>query len=76
MAYTIPLENTLYLKLVEAIDYAITVLEKYDDLPAIEYLKEQKEIVTKRVENERFGGGDSTCTQIDALLKMLGDDDG
>ena len=76
MAHTITIENSLYLKLVEAIDYAITVLEKHSDFAASEYLKEQRDLVVKRVENERFGGGDTVCTQIDSILKMLGDDDG
>jgi hypothetical protein len=76
MVAKITLEQPLYFRLLEAIDYAITRLELHDDRPSIEYLKEQREFVARRVENERTGGGDTTCTQIDTILTLLEEDDG
>jgi hypothetical protein len=58
------------------VDYAMQRLRSSGDLPAVEYLNEQLIKVRFRIENERTGGGDMICTQIDNILGILGDDDG
>jgi hypothetical protein len=76
MAHTMTIDVKIVLALVEMLEYAIFRLVQNKDLGSSDYLKEQLLGIKRKIENERFGGGDLTCVQIDMLLKMLGGEDG
>jgi hypothetical protein len=63
-------------KMYEIVEYAMRRLNGFGDLAASEYLEEQLTEVRSKIENERTGGGDTICMQIDNILDILGDDDG
>jgi hypothetical protein len=44
--------------------------------PLGKYLQEGLDIVTKHVENERFGEGDENCAEIEFILDFIGGEDG
>jgi hypothetical protein len=76
MSCTMLIEVELMSQALDLVDYAILRLANAEDLGAAEYLEEQLKLLRSRLANERFGGGDVTCLQIDRLLRMLGGEDG
>lgn len=76
MSCTMLIEVELMSQALDLLDYAILRLANAEDMGAAEYITEQLKILRSKVANERFGGGDLTCLQIDRLLKMLGGEDG
>lgn len=76
MANQIMLDYSYLERLYGLVEYAMIRLNSCNEEPAVEYLEEQLTEIKSKVENERFGGGDTICVQIDSILGIFGDDDG
>lgn len=76
MANMMMFDADLVSELVELVEYAALRLQDSDDIGASKYLEEELTKLRGKISDERFGGGDLTCIQIDRILRLLGGEDG
>jgi hypothetical protein len=76
MGFQATLDSELLERLQELVQYAIDRFNYIGQGPSAEYLEEQLHEIQNKIKNERYGGGDTTCVQIDTMIRLLGEDDG
>lgn len=76
MSKQIMLDYSYIERMYALVEYAAIRLTSSKEEPSAEYLTEQLTEIRSKIENEKSGGGETICVQIDSILGILGDDDG